>query len=120
MQITVALKRQDGAFDAVLIIDQKFTRSASGKSITDLFTKLAGALLVAQTADVEEVAINVGFLTKAEVERGEASVKRQRETAEAEAEAVELEKLVVARAREQAARDALTPMFAAMKTTSAQ
>jgi hypothetical protein len=113
MQITVALKKNEGVFEGALIIDQKFTRSASGKSAGDLFTKLAGALLVAQAADSEEIAFNVGFLTKAEVDRQERKIVRDREIAEATAEAEELEKLAAAKLRTQKAIDAQTPMIAA-------
>jgi hypothetical protein len=113
MQITVALKKNDGVFEGALIIDQKFTRSASGKSAGDLFSKLAGALLVAQSADAEEIAFNVGFLTKAEVDRLERRAAREREIAEATAEAEELERLAAAKARSQEAIDAQTPLMAA-------
>jgi hypothetical protein len=113
MQITVALKKNDGVFEGALIIDQKFTRSASGKSAGDLFTKLAGALLVAHSAEAEEIAFNVGFLTKAEIERGDRKAAREREIAEMNAEAEELEKLTAAKARSQKALDAQTPMVAA-------
>ena len=111
MQITVAFKKNDGAYEAALIIDGKFTRSSVGKSVGDLFTKLAGPLLVQQHEDGAEIAINVGILSKVEVERIERKAARERETAEANAEAEEVEKLAAARMREQRANQG--PLMAA-------
>jgi hypothetical protein len=90
------MKRTDNLFEGALIIDQKFTRSASGKSAGDLFQKLAGALLVAQSETAEEIAITIGVLTKAEVDRMERKAARDKEIMASEIEAQEVERLKAA------------------------
>lgn len=100
MNLTVAIKKNDGQYEAALVHENKFTRSATSKSITDLFTKLAGPLLAAPQEDGAEVAITVNVLTKAEVDREDRRNARARETAAADQEAKELEALNAAQLRE--------------------
>lgn len=104
MQIQFATKKVDSGYEAALIIDGKFKRSGAAASVTDLFVKLCGPILAMDQRDGAEVAVNVAILTADESDRQDAREARARQTAEAEAEAAELEKLNEAVAREKAAR----------------
>lgn len=104
MQIVLAIKRVDKVHEAALIIDNKFTRSATSASASDLLTRLLGPVLSIDRGDGVEIAINVAILTAAEVERMEARVTRERKIDEARQEAEQLETLNQARKREEAAR----------------
>lgn len=106
MQITFATKKIDGQYEAALVIDNKFTRAASGRSLTDLLLKLIGPILSQDMQDGTEVSVRTEIATPAEIERINASEKRERETAQANAEAAEIEKLTLAVQREKSAREA--------------
>ena len=104
MNIQFATKKVDSGYEAALIIDGKFKRSGAAPSVSDLFVKLCGPILAVDQRDGAEVAVNVTIMTAEEVERMDLREARARQTAEADAEATELEKLNVAVAREQKAR----------------
>jgi len=103
------MRKNDGTMEAALFIDNKYTRSAQGKSITELFTKLAGPLLSQPVEEGTELAINIGVLTPVEAARVERRLKREKETAEAIVEAEEQEKLNAALDREAKAKQGDVP-----------
>jgi hypothetical protein len=108
MRIQFATKRVDGQYEAALIVDNKFSRSGSGKSITDLFVKLAGPVLAAVQEEGTEIAVDVGIMTPVEAARQLAREQRAQATREAEEEAKEIEALTAAVEREKKAREAGT------------
>jgi hypothetical protein len=65
VQIQFATTRVDGGYDAALIVDGKFRRSGTSKSVTDLFVKLVGPILSAYQEDGTEIIITVGIETPA-------------------------------------------------------
>lgn len=104
MQIQFLTRKTEGQYEAALIVDNKFRRSASSRSVTDLMTKLLGPLLSQEQEEGTEIAVSVGILTAAEVARAESREDRARKTAESEAEAAELARLQAALDAEAAAR----------------
>jgi len=106
VQIQFATMRVDGGYEAALIVDGKFKRSGTSKSVTDLFVKLVGPILAVNQEDGTEIAVNVALLTAAESARIETRARREAQASEAEAEATEIERLTAAVKREKEARQA--------------
>ena len=104
MQIQFATRKCDGGFEAALIVDGKFQRSGSSRSVMDLFSKLCGPLLAVEQNDGAEIAVNITILSAAEASREELRMQRARQASEAEQEANEIEKLTKALTREAEAR----------------
>jgi hypothetical protein len=104
MQIVIAAKKLEGAYEAALLVDQKFNRSKTSKSLNDVVMKLLAPIFSIEREDGTEVAVSVAILTAAEVLRAEERERQQRELAETTAEAERLEQLKAAKEREQKAR----------------
>lgn len=106
MQLQFATKKVDGAYEVALLVDGLFKRSAVGKDIMPLLTKLVAPIIASKEAEGTEIGVTIGILTASEVAREEARQERIRQTKEAEQEAAEIEALTAAVKREKAARDA--------------
>ncbi len=73
MEYTLALVKVEEKWEAALIVNQKFTRSASGDSVNALVTKLLGPVMSAEQAEGTEMAIRVGILPPEERAKQEAA-----------------------------------------------
>jgi hypothetical protein len=115
MQIQFVTKKVDGAYEVALLVDGMFKRSGVGPDVLALLVKLVGPIIKSRQDEGTEVAVNIGVLTAAEVERGEARQERDRATREAAQEAQEIAALTEAVKKEKDARDAAI-IEAQMKT----
>lgn len=106
MQLQFASRKIDGKYEAAVFTDAKFQRSGTGQSLTELFRRLADPYLEQQDEEGGEVIVVITLNSADEVTRAEAREQRLRKTAEADAEAAEIEKFNAARKREEDARGA--------------
>lgn len=105
MQVQVAMKKVDGVYQAILLVGRKFQRAKEDKSPSTLLQALLGPILTVEHEDGSEIAIDVAIVNMDEIARSQAREQRNREVAEANAAADELERLNKARARERSAQE---------------
>lgn len=102
-RVLVTVKKHGKKYEAALIVDNKFQHTGEGDDLYEAVVPLMAPFFGSDHADGIEAAVEFSLLTPDEVARAIRREARQRQTAEAAAEAAELEALNAALARERAA-----------------
>lgn len=68
MQIQFAAKKVGDVFEVALIVDGKFQRATTGKTIMGTFDKLVGPVLTSATDNGSEVAITIAIIPPEKVQ----------------------------------------------------